>query len=72
MLNNGGQINARQGAYIYVNGSVANQNTGQFVVDANAGVNAELYVTGDITNDATINDNGHIRLLGNWFDNDVL
>ncbi|MDD4218401.1 MAG: gliding motility-associated C-terminal domain-containing protein, partial [Bacteroidales bacterium] len=62
---------ARQGSYIYVNGSVTNQNSGEFVVDANAIVNAELYVTGDITNDATINDNGHIRLLGNWFDNNI-
>lgn len=71
LLNNGGQINSTQGSFIYVNGSVENQNSGQFVVDENAGVNAELYVTGDITNDATISDNGHIRLLGNWFDNGV-
>ncbi len=71
LLNNGGQINSTQGSFIYVNGSVENQNSGQFVVDENAGVNAELYVTGDITNDATISNNGHIRLLGNWFDNGV-
>lgn len=71
LLINGGQINSRQGSYIYVNGSVTNQNSGQLVVDANTGVNAELYVTGNITNDATINDNGHIRLLGNWFDNNI-
>lgn len=71
LLNNGGQINAREGSYIYVNGSVANQNTGQFTVDANAGSNAELYVTGDIRNDAAISNDGHIRLLGNWFDNNT-
>jgi gliding motility-associated-like protein len=71
VLNNGGQINALHGAYIYVNGSVVNQNSGLLSIEANVGVNAELYVTGDITNDATISDDGHIRLLGNWFDNNV-
>lgn len=71
LLNNGGYINAVQGSYIYVNGSVENQNAGQLSVGANTGLNAELYVTGDITNDALMNGNGHIRLLGDWFNNNI-
>jgi len=71
LLNNGGYINALQGSYIYVNGSVENQNSGQLSVGANSGVNAEMYVTGDITNDALMNGNGHIRLLGDWFNNNI-
>jgi len=71
LLNNGGNVNALQGAYIYVNGSVENQNSGQFSVGANTGINAELYVTGDITNNALLNGNGHIRLLGDWFNNSI-
>jgi len=71
LLNNGGNINALQGSFIYVNGSVVNQSGGEIIVDAIAMDNAEMYVTGDITNNATISDDGHIRLLGNWFDNGV-
>jgi len=71
LLNNGGNVTALQGSFIYVNGSVVNQSGGEIVVDAVAMDNAEMYVTGDITNNATISDDGHIRLLGNWFDNGV-
>ena len=71
VLNNGGNINALQGSFIYVNGAVVNNNGGEIVIDALAMDNAEMYVTGDITNNATIADDGHIRLLGNWFDNGV-
>lgn len=71
VLNNGGYINAVQGSYVYVNGDVENQNSGQLSVGANTGINAELYVTGDITNNALMNGNGHIRLLGDWFNNNI-
>ncbi|MDD2634856.1 MAG: gliding motility-associated C-terminal domain-containing protein [Bacteroidales bacterium] len=68
LLNNGGQINARQGSYIYVNGSVANVG-GELNIDEHSGSPAELYVSGDIRNNSDFLGDGHIRLLGNWYNN---
>lgn len=70
VLNNGGQINAISGAYIYVNGDVQNDNSGLINING-SGLpgSAELFVTLDITNNADIQANGYIRLLRHWFDN---
>ncbi len=67
--NNGGFINAEPGSFIYVNGSVLNGTNGVLDVDGTISSQAELYVTEDITNDAALIVNGHVRLLGNWFNN---
>jgi gliding motility-associated-like protein len=72
LTNNGGFITAQPGSYIYVNGSVANNNTGILAVNGNGtATSSELYVTQDITNNSTINADGYIRLLGNWIDNAI-
>ena len=70
MNNNGGFITAQPGSFIHVNGSVSNNNTGILAVNGNGtNTSSELYVTQNITNNSTINADGYIRLLGNWFDN---
>ena len=70
VTNNGGFITAEPGSYIYVNGSVSNNNTGVLAVNGNGTASSsELYVTQDVVNNSTINADGYIRLLGNWFDN---
>ncbi len=72
MLNNGGFITAQPGSFTYVNGSVQNDNTGILAVNGNGTVtSAELYVTQDITNNATINADGYVKLLRHWYDNNV-
>ena len=67
--NNSAYINAEPGSFIYVNGSVLNGTNGVLDVDGTITSQAELYVTEDITNDAALIVNGHVRLLGNWFNN---
>jgi gliding motility-associated-like protein len=72
LLNNGGFITAQPGSYTYVNGNVQNDNTGILAVNGNGtATSAELYVTQDITNNATINADGYIKLLRHWYDNNV-
>ncbi len=72
LTNNGGFITAQPGSYIYVNGSVANNNTGILAVNGNGTpTSSEMYVTQDVINNSTINADGYIRLLGNWVDNSI-
>jgi len=71
LFNNGAQIQATGGAYIYVNGSVRNAAAGQMNIDETAGTPAEMFVSQNITNDATLLGDGHIRLLGNWYNNNI-
>ena len=72
LTNNGGFITAQPGSFIYVNGSVANNNTGVLAVNGNGTpTSSELYVTQDVINNSTINADGYIRLLGNWIDNAI-
>ena len=68
LLNNGANINAIGGAYIHVNGSVEN-NIGTVNIEALGGVPAELYVTEDVINNSDLIVEGHIRLLGDWYNN---
>ena len=67
--NNGGFINAEPGSFIYVNGSVLNDDNGVLDVDGITNSHAELFVSEDITNDGALIGNGYIRLLGNWYNN---
>jgi gliding motility-associated-like protein len=70
MNNTGAFITAQSGSFIYVNGSVANGNSGILAVNGNGtATSAELYVTQDVINNSTINADGYIRLLGDWIDN---
>jgi gliding motility-associated-like protein len=70
LTNNGGFITAQPGSYVYVNGSVANNNSGILTVNGNGTpTSSELYITKDVVNNATIIADGYIRLLGNWVDN---
>ncbi|HOE04861.1 MAG TPA: gliding motility-associated C-terminal domain-containing protein [Bacteroidales bacterium] len=71
LFNNGAQIQATGGAYIYVNGSVRNAAAGQMNIDETAGTPAEMFVSQNITNDATLLGDGRIRLLGNWYNNSI-
>ena len=68
LQNHGSVISAKSGSVITVNGSVLNQ-TGTIDVNQNAGTPATMYVSQDVTNNSTILADGHIHLLGNWFDN---
>jgi gliding motility-associated-like protein len=69
-INNGGIVDARPGSYILVNGSVLNDD-GLLNIDENAGINAELTVTGDITNNSVADGAGHIILYGDWINNNT-
>jgi hypothetical protein len=72
LTNKGAYITAQSGAYIRVNGSVQNDNAGVVSINGNGTPSsAELYVSQDVVNNATINADGYIRLLGNWVDNDT-
>ena len=51
LLNNGANLNAISGAFIYVNGSVKND-LGTLNIDEEANLAAEIYVTDDIINNA--------------------
>lgn len=65
--NNGATFFMNGGAIVQVNGSVGNNSSGTMTVSTSA--DANLYITGDITNNATINGAGLIHLWGNWINN---
>jgi gliding motility-associated-like protein len=69
LINNGTYTHAYGGSYIKVNGSFENNNLGDFTIDEQAGVPAELFVSEDITNNANLTADGNIRLIGNWYNN---
>ncbi|MFM7661827.1 MAG: gliding motility-associated C-terminal domain-containing protein [Bacteroidota bacterium] len=70
LFNNGGFITAQPGSFIYVNGSLENNNTGILAVNGNGTpTSSELYVTQNVINNSSINADGYVRLLGNWIDN---
>ena len=72
LTNNGGFIKSQPGSFIRVNGSVQNDYSGVVTINGNGtSSSAELYVSQDVVNNATINADGYIRLLGNWIDNNT-
>ena len=72
LTNNGGFIKSMPGSFIRVNGSVQNDYSGVVTINGNGTPSsAELYVSQDVINNASINANGYIRLLGNWIDNNT-
>lgn len=72
ITNKGAFITAQSGAFIRVNGSIQNDNAGVVLINGNGTPSsAELYVSQDVVNNATINADGYIRLLRNWIDNNT-
>ena len=70
--NKGAFIQSMPGSFIRVNGSVQNDYSGVVTINGNGTPSsAELYVSQDVINNASINANGYIRLLGNWIDNNT-
>lgn len=65
--NNGAVVQLTAGALVQVNGSLQNANAGNITIETAS--NANLYVTGNITNDATMHGYGNIHLNGNWINN---
>lgn len=70
LLNNGANLTAVSGAYIHVNGTVIND-IGTVMIDEEANLPAEIYITGDLVNNASLIGAGYIRLLGNWYNNSI-
>ena len=72
LTNNGAFIKAETGAFIRVNGSVQNDNSGLITVNGDgSATSAQVYVTEDITNNATITADGYIKLLRHWYNNNT-
>lgn len=65
--NNGAVVHLKSGALVQVNGSLENAASGTLTLEAAPA--SDLYVTGDLTNNATINGGGNIHLWGNWTNN---
>ncbi|MDX9931363.1 MAG: gliding motility-associated C-terminal domain-containing protein [Bacteroidales bacterium] len=66
--NNGATVQLNPGAIVQVNGNAQNQTGIINVATASA---ANLYITGSLTNNATINGYGNIHLNGDWINNSV-
>ena len=66
VYNNGSTIFLATGATVQVNGSVQNQ-AGTITVSGSPAAN--IYITGDLTNNDIINGAGNIHLWGNWINN---
>lgn len=72
LSNKGAFITAESGAFIRVNGSVQNDNSGLITVNGDGTASsAQVYVTEDIINNATITADGYIKLLRHWFNNNT-
>ena len=69
LYNNGTTLHLSPGAVVQVNGSMQNQSGG--TVNVSTAAEANLNITGDLTNNGTINGNGNINLQGNWINNSV-
>jgi hypothetical protein len=72
LTNNGAFIKSQPGSFIRVNGSVENNNSGIITVNGDGtALSAQVYVTEDITNNATITADGYIKLLRHWYNNNT-
>jgi hypothetical protein len=72
LTNNGAFIKSQPGSFIRVNGSVENNNSGIITVNGDGtAASAQVYVTEDITNNATITADGYIKLLRHWYNNNT-
>lgn len=66
LYNSGATIHMNSGTTVQVNGSAQNQ-TG--TINVATGTAADLYITGSLTNNATINGYGNIHVNGDWINN---
>jgi len=68
LYNNGATIHMNSATTVQVNGNVQNQ-TG--IINVATTTAADLYITGSLTNNATINGYGNIHVNGDWINNSV-
>ena len=68
LYNNGVTVQMNPNAIMQVNGNAQNQTGTINIATATA---ANLYITGSLTNNATINGYGNIHLNGDWINNNV-
>ncbi|MDD2636267.1 MAG: hypothetical protein PHW82_12325, partial [Bacteroidales bacterium] len=70
VYNNGTEIYAKQGAIVFVDGTVQNQ-TGILEVEETGSSFAEIIIQQDFINNSTAGGNGYYRVLGNWVNNNT-
>ena len=70
VYNNGTDIYAKQGAIVFVDGTVQN-NTGILEVEEVGNSFAEIIIQQDFINNATAGGDGYYRVLGNWVNNNI-
>ncbi len=70
LYNNGAVIKAKEGAIVFVDGTVQNE-TGSITVDELAGLNGEIIIQSDFINNSTAGGNGYYRVLGDWKNNNT-
>ncbi len=66
--NNGSTVHINSGAVVQINGSAQNEIG---TINVATGTAANLYITGSLTNNATINGQGNIHLNGDWINNNT-
>ena len=70
LTNKGAFIQSMSGSFIRVNGSFQNDNTGLITVNGDGTTSsAQVYVSEDVINNATITADGHIHLNRHWINN---
>ena len=66
--NNGSTVHINSGAVVQINGNAQNEIG---TINVATGTAANLYITGSLTNNATINGQGNIHLNGDWINNNT-
>lgn len=69
IVNNGANVNAQSGSYIHVNGTVLNGSGEIQMYNAIGSVPSEVYISENMINNDVLNSDGHIRLMGDWYNN---
>ena len=69
VVNNGANVNAQSGSFIYVNGTVLNGSGEIQINNAIGSIPSEVYISEDMINNDVLNTDGHIRLMGGWYNN---
>ena len=69
VVNNGANVNAQSGSFIYVNGTVLNGSGEIQINNAIGSIPSEVYISEDMINNDVLNTDGHIRLMGDWYNN---
>ncbi len=67
---NSAAINARDGVYIYVDGSVQNE-AGEMLINEDSGISSQIFIKQDFLNNSVAGGSGYYRLIGDWFNNNI-